>query len=48
MNDDVTDWKDLREFKGVDLTKSFVLSWDTDALKIRFSTELNPAPIDIE
>ncbi len=27
MNGDVTDWTELREFKAVDLTASFVLSW---------------------
>lgn len=27
MSDDVTDWTELREFRAVDLTRSFVLSW---------------------
>ncbi|MFQ6005070.1 MAG: hypothetical protein ACE5OQ_06140 [Woeseia sp.] len=29
MTDNITDWKELREFKAVDLTQSFILSWDT-------------------
>ena len=28
MNDDTNDWRELREFAGVELTDSFVLSWD--------------------
>ena len=36
MTDETTSWEKLREFKGVDLTKSFVLSWaiSTDSLLI--------------
>ena len=38
MDDNVTNWPDLREFKAVDLARSFVLSWhlegDTLALDI--------------
>ena len=40
MHDDVTDWKDLREFKAVDLTKSFVLSWDTEAESLMIDLDL--------
>ncbi len=29
--DDITDWRQLREFAGVDLTNSFVLSWHAEA-----------------
>lgn len=28
--DDRVDWRDMREFAGVDLTKSFILSWQID------------------
>ncbi len=31
MTDDVTDWRELREFNAVDMSKSFVLSWETDS-----------------
>jgi len=31
MTDDVTDWREMREFSAVDLTKSFVLSWGTES-----------------
>jgi len=36
LTGDTTSWQKLREFKGVDLTESFVLSWtvNTDSLLI--------------
>jgi hypothetical protein len=40
MTDDVTDWKELREFKAVDLTRSFVLSWDTDSESMLIDLDL--------
>ena len=30
-SDDIVDWRRLREFSDVDLTKSFVLSWHVEA-----------------
>jgi hypothetical protein len=40
MTDDVTDWRELREFKAVDLTESFVLSWSTDAESLLIDLDL--------
>ena len=30
MNDDVTNWTELREFAAVDLEQSFVVAWETE------------------
>ncbi len=30
MTHGTVDWRDLREFKAVDLTQSFILSWELD------------------
>ena len=42
--DDSVDWRKLREFAGVDLTKSYVLSWsvDGDTLCIELDLYLTP------
>ena len=40
MTEDVTDWRDLREFKAVDLSKSFVLSWETDSESLMIDLDL--------
>jgi hypothetical protein len=44
MTDDVTDWRELREFKAVDLTKSFVLSWDTESGSLLIDVDLFLCP----
>ena len=44
MTDDVTDWRELREFKAVDMTKSFVLSWDTDSESLHIDLDLFLCP----
>ena len=44
MTDDVTDWRELREFKAVDLTESFVLSWNTDAESLLIDLDLYLCP----
>ena len=44
MTDDVTDWTELREFKAVDLTKSFVVSWDTQSESLLIDLDLNLLP----
>ena len=44
MTDDVTDWKELREFNAVDLAKSFVLSWDTEAESLLIDLDLYLCP----
>jgi len=40
VNEDTTDWKDLREFKGVDLTMSFVVSWGVEAESLLIDVDL--------
>ncbi len=44
MTDDVTDWKELREFNAVDLTKSFVLSWNTESESLLIDLDLFLCP----
>jgi hypothetical protein len=44
MADDVTNWTELREFKAVDLSKSFVLSWDTDSESLLIDLDLFLCP----
>lgn len=44
MNTDTTDWKELREFKAVDLTRSFVLSWDVEAGSLLVDVDLCLCP----
>ena len=41
---DVTDWRELREFRGVDLTESFVLGWSLkgDTLLVDLDVLLEP------
>jgi hypothetical protein len=42
--DDITDWRALREFAGVDLTRSFVLSWEIVAGTLVIDTDLCLTP----
>jgi hypothetical protein len=44
MTDDVTDWRELREFNAVDLTKSFVLSWDAESESLLIDLDLFLCP----
>ncbi len=44
MTDDVTDWRQLREFNAVDLTKSFVLSWATESESLLIDLDLFLCP----
>ena len=44
MTDDVTDWRELREFNAVDLTKSFVLAWDTESGSLLVDVDLCLCP----
>ena len=41
---DATDWRELREFRGVDLTASFVLGWtlEADTLVVDIDLKLDP------
>lgn len=43
--DDATDWRKLREFAAVDLTRSFVLSWEvvSETLMVDVDLHLEPA-----
>jgi hypothetical protein len=40
MTTDTTDWKELREFKDVDITKSYVLSWGTESETLLIDVDL--------
>lgn len=42
--DGVTDWRKLREFAAVDLTKSFVLSWELQSNILMIDTDLYLLP----
>ena len=44
MTDDVTDWRKLREFNAVDLTRSFVLSWHTESESLLIDLDLFLCP----
>ncbi len=44
MTDDVTDWREMREFSAVDLTKSFVLSWGTESESLLIDLDLFLCP----
>lgn len=44
MNIDTTDWKDLREFKDVDLAQSFVLSWIVESGSLLVDVDLFLCP----
>ena len=41
---DTTDWRQLREFRGVDLTGSFVLSWHLERGLLRLDVDLSLLP----
>lgn len=44
MPDKSTNWTDLREFRAVNLTESFVLSWDTESDSLEIDLDLALAP----
>ncbi len=39
-----TDWSDLREFKNVDLTRSFILSWEDEGGSLQADVDLFLCP----
>lgn len=43
-NDKSTDWRRLREFAGVDLEKSFILSWDYESGALLADVDLYLTP----
>lgn len=44
MIDETTNWKELREFKAVDLEQSFVLSWEVRAESLEIDVDLFICP----
>ena len=40
LSDDTTDWTDLREFKGVDIAQSYLLSWGTETNSLLIDVDL--------
>ena len=40
MSQNTTDWTELREFRAVELTESFVLSWEVDAGDLHIDLDL--------
>lgn len=44
MTNEVTDWRQLREFKAVDLARSFVLSWEAEAESLLIDLDLYLCP----
>lgn len=44
MSDKSTNWTELREFRAVDLTESFVLSWNTESGSLQIDLDLFLCP----
>ncbi|MDH4049776.1 MAG: hypothetical protein OEW68_14610 [Gammaproteobacteria bacterium] len=44
MSDKSTNWTELREFRAVDLTESFVLSWDAESGSLQIDLDLFLCP----
>ncbi|HEX9853274.1 MAG TPA: hypothetical protein VGA68_09685 [Woeseiaceae bacterium] len=44
MPDKSTNWTELREFRAVDLTESFVLSWDAESGSLQIDLDLCLCP----
>ena len=44
MSDDTTDWRELREFKAVDLTRSYVLAWSVESGSLLIDVDLCLCP----
>ena len=44
MTDNVTDWRELREFRAIDMTKSFVLSWNYESESLLIDLDLFLCP----
>lgn len=40
MNENTTDWTELREFRGVDLTQSYLLSWGIESQSLLIDVDL--------
>lgn len=40
MSNDTTDWKQLREFTGVDIARSYALSWKMEATSLVIDLDL--------
>lgn len=44
MSDSTINWTDLREFRAVDLTRSFILSWKMEADSLLIDLDLSLLP----
>jgi len=44
VSEDTTDWRELREFKSVDLTRSFVLAWTVESGSLLIDVDLYLCP----
>lgn len=44
MTDDITDWTELREFRAINMTASFVLSWETEGESLLIDLDLLLCP----
>lgn len=44
MSDDTTEWTELREFRHVDLTESFVLSWGIEGESLLIDVDMYLTP----
>ena len=44
MNDEVTNWTELREFAAVDLEQSFVVAWETEGESLLIDLDLYLLP----
>jgi hypothetical protein len=44
MSEKSTNWTELREFRAVDLTESFVLSWDAESGSLQIDLDLFLCP----
>lgn len=40
MSNDTTDWTQLREFAGVDMARSYALSWEVDSTSLLIDLDL--------
>ena len=43
-DDNITNWTELQEFKGVDLTSSYVLSWSVDGEQLQIDIDVCLTP----
>ena len=44
MSADTTDWRELREFKAIELTKSYILAWSVESGSLLIDVDLCLGP----